>query len=45
MKKAKGIIALVVILLLLCGAYFYVSKHPKTVETRIQVLQVKAQVA
>ena len=32
MKKAKGIVALVVILLLLCGAYFYVSKHPKTVE-------------
>ncbi|MBU3113301.1 DUF4340 domain-containing protein [Clostridium lacusfryxellense] len=32
MKKAKGIVTLVVILLLLCGAYFYVSKHPKTVE-------------
>lgn len=28
MKKSKSIIALVVILLLLCGAYFYVSKHP-----------------
>ena len=28
--KSKSIIALVVILLLLCGAYFYVSKHPKT---------------
>lgn len=32
MKKFKSIIALVVILLVLCGAYFYVSKHPKTVE-------------
>lgn len=30
MKKFKSIIALFVILLLLCGAYFYVSKHPKT---------------
>jgi len=30
MRKAKSIIALVVILLLLCGTYYYVSKHPKT---------------
>jgi len=33
MKKYKSIIALVVILLLLGGAYFYVSKHPRTSTT------------
>jgi len=32
MKKFKSIIALVVILLVLCGAYFYISKHPKTAQ-------------
>ena len=32
MKKSKSIISLVVILLLLCGAYLYVSKHPSTKE-------------
>ena len=29
MKKTKSIITLVLILLLLCGAYFYVSRNPK----------------